>query len=147
MRIEEKKIICIICPLGCDIIVCGEVSKSATSKSDVSRKAGKIISIEGHKCKRGELYATDEFLAPLRIFTSSVRIIDADSPLLPVRSRDPIPKELLLQCVEQLRGVELQAPVGLYDVVIPNILGTGVDIIATASVPTHVKSSTLKNNT
>ena len=115
----EKKIICIVCPLGCEITVQGE--------------GGSIHSIEGHTCKRGEVYASEEFLAPARIFTSSVRLTGARQPLMSVRSRAPIPKELLLKCVEQLRFLELKAPVGLYDVVVPDILGAGVDIVTTAS--------------
>jgi CxxC motif-containing protein len=75
----------------------------------------------------------------MRIFTSSVRVIGADSPLVPVRSRSPIPKGLLLQCVEELRGLELKAPVGLYDIVVPNILNTSVDIITTTAVDTSEK--------
>ena len=115
-----KKIICITCPLGCEITVSGE---------------GKTIhSIEGQQCKRGETYARDEFIAPMRIFTSSVRVLGAKAPLVPVRSREPIPKETLLQCVEQLRNLQLTAPVSLYDVVIPNVLNTGVDIVTTAAV-------------
>jgi len=117
---EEKKIICITCPLGCDIVVRGEGKK--------------VVSIEGHTCKRGETYASDEFLAPVRILTSSVKVTGARSPLVPVRSRTPIPKDMLLQCVEKLRTLELKAPVGLYDVVVPDILDTGVDIVTSTAV-------------
>ena len=117
---NEKKITCIICPLGCEITVLG-VDKT-------------VISIEGHGCKRGQNYAAVEFSTPKRIFTSSVKVRGAYQPLVSVRSRDPVPKELLLECVTQLRGIELEAPVNLYDVVVSDILGTGVDIIATAAV-------------
>ena len=116
----EKKIICIICPLGCDITVRGE--------------GNTVGSIEGHTCKRGEQYASEEFLAPVRILTTSVKVTNAKSPLVPVRSRDPVPKELLLKCMERLRSLELKAPVGLYDVVVPNILDTGVDIVTTTAM-------------
>ena len=117
---EEKNIICIICPIGCEIAVRGE--------------AKSIRSIEGCKCKRGESYASEEFLAPVRIFTSSVKVSGGKSPLVPVRSREPIPKKLLLRCVEQLRSLELKAPVSLYDIAVPDILGTGVDIVTTTAV-------------
>ena len=119
---EEKKIICITCPLGCGITVRGE--------------ADRIDSIEGHSCNRGEAYARDEFIAPVRILTTSVRVSGACSPLVPVRSRTPLPKERVRECVRLLRQVELEAPVGLYDIVVPDILGTGVDIVATAPAET-----------
>lgn len=116
---EEKKIICITCPLGCEITVRGD--------------ADRVDSIEGHACKRGEAYARDEFIAPVRILTTSVSVAGAGSPLVPVRSRTPIPKGKMFDCVRLLQSVELTAPVGIYDVVVSDILGTGVDIVATAA--------------
>ena len=117
---KKKKIICITCPLGCEITVCGDDKT--------------VHSMEGQMCKRGETYAADEFLSPMRILTTSVKITGSVSPLVPVRSRNPLPKGLLLRCMEVLRCLELKAPVGLYDVVVPNILDTGVDIVTTSAV-------------
>ena len=114
----EKRITCIICPIGCEITVCGEESR--------------IDSIAGNTCKRGEAYARDEFIHPARILTSTVKVTGADVPLVAVRSSKPIPKELLLDCMEQIRKLEVKAPVKRYDPLIPNILGTGADIVATA---------------
>jgi CxxC motif-containing protein len=91
-----------------------------------------IDAIKGHGCERGKTYATGEFLSPMRILTSSVKVAGAESPLVPVRSREPIPKEMLLDCVAYLCDVKLTAPVTMHDIVVPDILGTGVDIIATA---------------
>ena len=117
---EKKKIICITCPLGCEITVCGDDKT--------------VHSMEGQLCIRGEAYAADEFLSPMRILTTSIRITGSESPLVPVRSRSPLPKDMLFRCMEQLRCLELKAPVELYDVVIPNILDTGVDIVTTSAV-------------
>ena len=117
---EEKNVICIICPLGCDIVLHGN---------------GKTVhSIEGSQCKRGEAYASQEFIAPQRILTTSVKVTGGESPLVPVRSKDPISKSLLIKCAHELRNIELKAPVGFYDTVVSDILGTGVEIVTTASV-------------
>ena len=112
----EKEIICTICPLGCRILVTGEGER--------------IDSIEGFSCKRGEAYGRSEFAHPVRILTSTVRIEGAAEPLLAVRSASPLPKERIADCMEELRRVTVKAPVRRRDVIIPDILGTGVDIIS-----------------
>ena len=116
----EKVITCITCPIGCNITVRGE---------------GKEIScMEGYQCKRGEEYARNEFIHPVRILTTTVRVEGADCPLVPVRSDKPIPRELLMQCMEKIKTVVVEAPVFRRDVIIPNVLGSDANIIATGSV-------------
>ena len=113
----EKIITCITCPVGCNIVVSGE---------------GEMISqMEGSQCKRGEEYARNEFSHPVRILTTTVKVTSADAPLVPVRSDKPVPKELLLECMKVIKVVTVEAPVSRYDVIIPNILGTGINICAT----------------
>ena len=114
---SEIRVTCIICPIGCAVTVHGEEKN--------------ILSVHGNECRRGEDYARDEFLHPARVLTSTVGVSGAKEPLLPVRSKGPVPKELLLDCMEEIRKVFVQAPVRQYDVLIPDILGTGVDIVAT----------------
>ncbi len=111
-----KKITCTVCPIGCNINVKG--------------KDGIIESIEGFACKRGNKYGINEFLNPVRILTSTVKALGAQSFLLPVRSNKPIAKHLLFKCMDEIRKVEVRGPVKRHDVIIPNILGTGIDIIA-----------------
>ena len=116
---SEKKITCIVCPVGCEIIVRGE---------------GETISaIEGNDCKRGESYARSEFVHPVRILTSTAKVSNSNTPLVAVRSSKPIPKELLLDCMKEIRKLDLKAPVKRYDVLIPHILGTDADIVATGT--------------
>lgn len=116
---QEKKIICTVCPIGCTIAAKGE--------------GGRILSIEGHTCKRGEEYATNEFLHPVRILTSTVRLKGSDVPLMPVRSNKPLPKESLFDCMEEIKKTEAKVPVRCMDVIIKDILGTGIDIVATGN--------------
>lgn len=61
-------------------------------------------------------------------------ISDADQPLLPVRSEKPVPKELLADCMKVLKAVDVKAPVKRYDVIVENICGCGVNIVASDSV-------------
>ena len=116
----KKEIICTVCPRGCHIQVEGE--------------GDKVLSVEGQGCKRGLEYASAEFAHPVRILTTLVRLTGVQNDLLPVRSNKPLPKEKLFDCMAVIRDTEVKVPVARYDVVIPNICGTGVDIVATKTV-------------
>ena len=116
---HEKIITCITCPVGCSITVCAD--------------GDKICSISGNACKRGEAYARDEFTHPIRILATSVKVCGADVPLVPVRSSKPVPKELLPDCMTEIKQIAAKAPICRYDVIIHDILGTGADIVATGS--------------
>ncbi len=116
----KKEIICTVCPRGCHIMVEGEGEK--------------ILSVEGYSCKRGLEYAGTEFAHPVRILTTTVKIAGVQNDLLPVRSNRPVPKEKLFACMEQIRMTQVKLPVSRYDVIISDICGTGVDIVATKTV-------------
>lgn len=116
----KKEIICTICPLGCHITVTGE--------------GDGIETIEGFTCKRGEEYGRQEFAHPVRILTSTVKLTGGVQPLLPVRSERPVPRELLFSCMDVIRETEVRVPVRRYDVVVENICGCGINIVASDTV-------------
>ena len=78
----------------------------------------------------GEEYGTREFLHPVRILTSTVKV-DGEDRLVPVRSDRPIPKELLMDCMAVIRRTVVKAPVSTYDIIIPDVCGCGANIVAT----------------
>lgn len=107
---------CIMCPMGCEMTVTVE--------------NGKVIDVKGNTCPRGAKYAKDEVTAPKRMLTTTVRIEGGMLPLLPVVSETVLPKEKVLDCAAFLRGVTVKAPVKTGDVIVKDILGLGVNIIA-----------------
>ena len=115
----KKEIICTVCPRGCHIQVEGE--------------GDQVLSVAEYGCKRGLEYASSEYAHPVRILTTTVKMAGIENDLLPVRSNKPVPKEKLFDCMEVIRAAQVKLPVSRYDVIIPNICGTGVDIIATKS--------------
>ncbi len=117
-KITEKKFTCIICPTGCAVTV----------KAD---DAGNIVQILGNGCKRGEEYAREEFSAPTRVLTSTVGINAYGMERVSVRTTGPVPKTKLFDCMREIRKVKIRNYVKSGDVVIKNVLGLGVDVIAT----------------
>ncbi|MBR5157124.1 MAG: DUF1667 domain-containing protein [Clostridia bacterium] len=116
----KKEIICTVCPRGCHILVEGD------EKS--------VFSAEGYSCKRGLEYANTEYLSPVRILTTTVKISGIDGDLLPVRSAKPLPKDKLSECMDIIKKTEVKLPVKRYDTVIADICGTGTDIVATKDI-------------
>lgn len=110
---------CISCPLGCPLKV----------ETD---NEGKVLSVTGNTCKRGEDYGRREVTAPTRTVTSTVRLKGGTGPVVSVRTRQDVPKSKIFAVMGEIRRTVVTAPVHIGDVVIPNIAGTGVDLIATA---------------
>lgn len=117
----EKEFICIMCPLGCTVSV----------KSDAS---GDIKEIVGNSCKKGEAYAREEFTSPKRVLTSTVALEGSDIGRLPVRTSGLVPRDRLFDCMKEIAKVRVKAPVRVGEKIIADILGLGVDLIATRDV-------------
>ncbi len=114
---EVRVVTCIICPVGC--------------RARVTIENGKISKIEGLECPRGEEYVTGELEAPVRDFFTTIRIKGAMTPILPVRSTQPIPKDKIMDCILELASIVVDAPIKAGDIIVKNPLGLGVNVIAT----------------
>lgn len=116
-----RELTCISCPLGCPLKV--ELDEQ-----------GNVVAVTGNTCKRGAEYGRLEVTAPVRMVTSTVRVVGGNAPVVPVRTQNSIPKEKIFDCMEEIRAAAVTAPVALGDVVIENVAGTGVSVIAARSV-------------
>lgn len=94
---------------------------------------GRVVSVSGNGCGRGSAYARQECIDPRRTVTAVIPVEGGASPLS-VRTSAPIPKRLIARCMGELAGVRLCAPVRMGSVVLENVCGTGVSVIATKSV-------------
>ena len=119
---EVRNLICIGCPLGCPI--------------EVSMEEGKVTAVKGTTCPRGDAYARKEVTNPTRIVTSTVRVSGSQdgAVTVPCKTAQDIPKNRIFDVARALKGVAVAAPVSIGDVVVSNVAGTGVDVIATKSV-------------
>ena len=100
----------------------------------VEMEGDEVISVTGNTCKRGDTYARKEVSNPTRIVTSTVKVTGGKADMVSVKTREDIPKGKIFDCVKALKGVEVEAPVHIGDVIVPNAAGTGIDIVATKNV-------------
>lgn len=112
---DEREIICIVCPSSCHITVKGDKKE--------------VFEVSNHGCRRGEEYAKQEYLSPVRILTTTAKAKGYVSPVISVRTDKSIPKELLFRCMEEIRKIEVEAPFYVGKPVIKDILGTGVNVV------------------
>lgn len=113
--------LCIGCPLGCRL--------------EVHQHDDGEVEVRGFSCRRGEAFGRQEHVDPRRMVATTVRVAGGRWPRLPVSTREPVPKALVLPLCEALHALELSAPVALGQVVLSDALGTGVDVVATRSLP------------
>ena len=117
---EMRELICINCPLGCGLTV--------------TLKDGDVVKVEGNTCPKGEAYGKKEVTDPTRIVTSTVRVSGGVLPVVSVKTASDIPKEKIMDCANALKNVKIQAPVSIGDVVVEDVCGTGVSVIATKNI-------------
>lgn len=113
---EVRRLICIGCPMGCAL--------------SVELQGGRVEKVTGFTCGRGKAYAEQEVTSPRRTVTSTVRIIGGRRPVLPVRTAGEVPKELVGACMDEIRAVTAEAPVHIGDVLLRDIAGTGIALVA-----------------
>ena len=82
-----------------------------------------------------------EVTDPTRIVTTTVRVKNGSMPVVSVKTAQDIPKGKIFDCVEALRDVCVEAPVQIGDVILENVAGTGVDIVATGNVKQIIQRS------
>ena len=113
-----REMTCIVCPKGCQMQV---------SPGD----NGEPLKIQGFTCPRGKQYAIDECTHPVRTVTSTAHA--ENGAIVAVKTAAPIPKELVFACMKEINQATVRLPARIGDVLISNLLGTGVDVIVTAN--------------
>lgn len=111
-------LICIVCPKGCHLKVDEENGYKVT----------------GNGCPRGAVYGEKELVNPTRVITSTVRVDAETARRVPIKTNSDIPKGKIYNIMDELTKVTAKAPVNVGDVIIKDVLGLGVDIVATKKV-------------
>ena len=113
---NARTMLCIICPEGCEM--------------DITETNGELSFSKGI-CRRGQEYARQELAEPARVLTTTVRLIGSNIAMLSVRSATAIPKERLLEAMDQIACKSIEAPVVVGQEIVEDLAGTGVPLIAT----------------
>lgn len=124
--IETLRFNCTTCPSECLLTV--EVERNANGA------LVEVHSVTGNSCPRGEKFAHQELTCPMRVLTTTVAVSGGDEALLPVRTAEAIPLELHAQAMTLIRGLVVNAPIHMGDVILPNLLNTNIDLIASMDI-------------
>ncbi|MBQ9328231.1 MAG: DUF1667 domain-containing protein [Solobacterium sp.] len=117
---EKRELTCIGCPMGCQITV--------------ELEGQEVLSVTGNTCGIGDRYARNEVVHPERTVTSTVVVDGGDKPRCSVKTAGNIPKDLISACMKEIDSVRVNAPVRIGDVIIENVLDTGVNVVATRNI-------------
>lgn len=123
---ETLQFSCTTCPSECLLTV--EVER------DVNGAVAAVRSVIGNSCPRGNKFAHQELTCPMRVLTTTVAVSGGDEALLPVRTTEAIPLELHAQAMDLIRGLVVDAPIRMGDVVQEDLLGTNIDLVASMNI-------------
>jgi len=115
-----KKLTCIECPKGCGL--------------EVDIENCRVVKVSGNKCPKGEKYAITEIENPVRILTTTVLACGLGLKMVPVRTDGPIPKSRMHEAIEEIKKLKISKPQRPGDIVLRNLLGLDVNLIATRNV-------------
>ena len=124
--IETLQFNCTTCPTECLLTV--EV------ECDANGAVVEVSSVTGNSCPRGDKFAHQELTCPMRVLTTTVAVSGGDEALLPVRTAEAIPLELHAQAMALIRGLVVKAPIHMGDVVLEDLLNTGINLIASMNI-------------
>lgn len=109
------ELVCIVCPNSCKLTITDGA-------------------VKGNKCPRGVKFAEEELTCPKRTVCTTVKTVFEDIPVLPVRTSAEIPKDKMAELMQFVRGVLVEKRVSRGEVIVKNVLGTGVDLISTSNM-------------
>ena len=124
--IETLQFNCTTCPSECLLTV--EVER------DTDGNVAEVRSVAGNSCPRGDKFAHQELTCPMRVLTTTVAVSSGGEALLPVRTAEAIPLKLHAQAMNLIRGLVVNAPIHMGDVILPNLLNTNINLVASMDI-------------
>ena len=112
---------CKICPMHCELSI------------EEDKKNDSYI-ITGNRCPQGEKYALKEIEEPSRVLFSRILLDKGPMSRLHVKTDGIVPsyfKERFIEIIEKTRA---QAPISKGEVLIENVLYTGINVVSTRRV-------------
>lgn len=113
-----KEMVCITCPNSCHMTA--------------EFRDGQWV-VTGNRCPRGRKFAEDEMTCPKRTFSTTVKTVWKEMPVIPVRVSEEVPKEKISDIMEVINHTTVRACIGRDEALIPDVLGLGADVIVTSN--------------
>lgn len=107
----NRNLTCIICPRGCAL---------------QAQIHGDQVAVTGHTCPKGEEYAINECLHPVRTVTATVRVANRTDTMVSVKTETPVDKDAMMNVMQALRQMEVEAPLSIGDVIAENVCGSRI---------------------
>jgi len=139
----DDRLTCLLCPVGCELEV---------------QREGEALNVRGSQCDKGVGFAQDEVLHPKRNLATSIpaRTEAGATGTLPARTEagaagtfpargtaarmisvrlsDRVPRDAIFPILAEIAKLRPPLPVRRGQVLIADVLGTGVNVIATRTV-------------
>ena len=117
-----KELVCNLCPVHCKMSI------------EYSRWGDQIKNVYGSRCSRGYEYIRNYRIDQQCMLPTSVRLRGSSDNRLPVNSDAPIPKTMVTEVMNVIKTVEVEVPIKSGEIILENILNTGVNIVAAKSM-------------
>lgn len=112
---KETYVICIECPMGCEVCVKDNNGELITS---------------GNNCPRGEAYAKAEVITPRRVITTTIKL--TNGKMLAVKTDKAIKKSNMFEIMKIINNTRFDDMFEQGDIVIKNI-EDDINLIATSN--------------
>ena len=116
-----KLITCRCCPFGCQI--------------EITSEEGVIYQIDGNNCLKGDHFAEQESGMQSRILTFGIKVKNGRYAQVEGITSKAFQLELRDKVISYLREIELEAPIKKGDILVLNLLGTDVSLLAKKDLP------------
>ena len=113
---SKREFTCIVCPRGCHIEVDDD------------------LNVTGNSCPRGKEYVLNEIKNPMRVVTSTVRVVNRPMCVVSVKTTNAIPKSKIFELMEVINEIRVNAPTHVGDVVCDKPLGLDTQIVITKEI-------------
>lgn len=123
---ETLQFNCTTCPSECLLTV--------EAERDADGAVAEVRSVTGNNCPRGDKFAHQELTCPMRVLTTTVAVSGGEETLLPIRTAEAIPLALHAHAMDLIRDLVVNAPIRMGDIVLEDLLGTGIDLIASIDI-------------
>jgi len=142
------RLTCLLCPLGCELeadieapgpdarMPAGEhpAEDGVDGGGETLIVDGRRLWIKGHRCPEGIDFAVEEILRPKRNLAASVPLAGTADRMVSVRLSDRVPREMMFPILAEIASLRPVPPVRRGEVLIRNVCGAGVDVIATRTM-------------